>query len=94
MSSARRQQLLDRLEKKQAQLELLYTAFDNTIGEIEQYSTDTMEGKQTTKYRALDDLQNAIDRLEREVDSIVRRLNGRGITNLNLRRKARPYRGF
>ena len=91
ISSNRLALLTERLETKTAQLVKLYDAFDRRINPAESYKFDSGEGSQQLKYLSLKDMQDAIDRLEKEIDALGRKLNGTGIVNMNLRRKSYPY---
>jgi hypothetical protein len=86
--STRRTQLLERLNKKQAQLTQLYTAYDDMIlkGEIKGYSFNSGEGAQTVTYRTTAQIETAISNLEASIDSITRTLNNTGNPNMNVRR--------
>ncbi len=89
MSTNKRARLLAQLEKKEAQLLKAETAYDTLLdsGDIESYSFDSGEGRQSTKRRALDSLEKTIDRLEAQIDALVRRLQGTGIMNITLSRR-------
>jgi hypothetical protein len=93
LSAARRTQLLARLEKVQEQLEKLYTAYDSAIehSEVQKYNFNSTEGQQSTERRNPKDILKMIDMLEAKEDRIQRKLLGRGLANLNLRRKRYNY---
>lgn len=80
-------QINERITKKQTQLAAADLALDAAITEIESYKFDSGEGNQTTKYRKIEELQNLINSLEKQIESLQRRLSGTGIVNINLRRK-------
>jgi len=82
----RRIELEERLQKKIAQLEKLYEAFDN-FDNVEQYKFQSAETMQQTKYRGIKELQDAIDRLEASIDRINRILGNTGLKNIVLRRR-------
>lgn len=86
LTAERRTELEERLQKKQALLETMYTALDNFDG-VREYRFDSGEGMQQTKYYSLADIQNKIDIIESQIDRINRILNGTGLNNINLRRK-------
>jgi uncharacterized coiled-coil DUF342 family protein len=92
LSSSRRATLIARIEKKEAQLASLETAYDALIHEIDEYKFNSGEGNQQVKYKSLKQISDEITRLEAEIDSLWRKLNGRGIVNMNLRRK--NYSGY
>lgn len=80
-----------RLVAKTARLAKLYAAEDAGDG-IKEYRLDTGVGNQRTEYFTPKEMGDEIDRLERQIDSINRKLRGQGIINIVLRR--RGYRGI
>lgn len=85
-----RQILIERLEKKKAQLVIVEKTYEELLAEPnESYRFDSGEGSQATKKRKLSDLSEQIDKLEAEIDGICRRLQGKGLTQIALRRSAR-----
>lgn len=88
ISSTRRQRLTEALERILAQLEKLYTTYDQAIsGDQESYTFDSGEGRQTTKRRKPAEIKDQIDLLESQADRIYKKLNGTGVVNFNMRRK-------
>jgi len=88
LSSYRQAVLLDRLAKKDAQLTKAYSTLDALLDEsIEEYRFDSSEASQRAKRRKLSELEKSIYILERQIDSIVRKLNCQDLINLTLRRK-------
>ena len=85
----RRTQLKARLAVKKTQLIALYAEYDKAIAniEVQSYKFDSGEGSQQTKRRAPEEIAKAIERLEKEIDSITSKLNGTGIVSMNLRRR-------
>jgi len=82
----------NKIKAKIARLKSQLESLENTLDEafekgIESYSFDSGEGKQSTKYRSLEDLQKSRDKIEAELDYLYRRLNGGNIVNMNLRRR-------
>jgi hypothetical protein len=73
---------------KEAQLTAAYAsvlaAMDNV--EVSEYEFDSGEGRQRAKRRAPKQLQDLIDRLEKELISIERQLAGYGIASIKPRR--------
>jgi len=63
----------------------ILTALEN--GEVEEYRFNSGEGSQQTIRRSLKELYNIQSSLEADEARILRKLNGRALTNLNLRRK-------
>ena len=63
-------------------------AYLAALTEIEEYRFDSGVGSQRIKYRDLGKLQKAIKHIEAQIDWLQRRLTGKGISALNLRRKS------
>ena len=83
-----RTRLKARLEKKQELLDKLYTTYDELISDgTESYRFDSGDGSQQAKKRKLAEVKSQIDQLESEIDSLCRRLAGKGLTNIALRRR-------
>jgi uncharacterized small protein (DUF1192 family) len=59
-----------------------------TNSEIQTYTFDSGEGKQSTTRRKPAEIAAAIRILESEIDRLQRRLDGTSIVNLNLRRRS------
>ncbi len=87
--TCRHQRIQGRIAKKEAQLALLYIELDAAIENvgIESYSLDTGNGKQATKRRDPQKIQELIDTLERQIDSLYRKLKGTGLVNMNMTRR-------
>lgn len=69
-------------------LAALNTAYTGAIsGGIESYRLDSGENASAVKYRSLEDMQRAIDSTSSRIKTLKNQLAGRGIVNLNLRRK-------
>ncbi len=87
LSRSRRTTLQLRLAKREASLVIVEATYDELLATgVEEYKFDSTEGRQETRRRELDDVKKQIDALTAEIDSITRKLAGRGIVNLNLRR--------
>lgn len=86
LTTERRADLQEKLTKKEAQLTVLYAAFENFDG-VREYRFDSGEGMQQTKYRSLPEIQKTIDIIESQIERIKRQLNGTGLNNIVLRRK-------
>ena len=80
----------------QTRLLVAEAAFDAALVEIEEYRFDSGVGSQRVRYRKLGELQKAIDAIEARINSLTRRLSGKGISAMNLRRKGglSHFRGF
>lgn len=91
-TASRKSALEARLAKKQAQLDKLYEAYDDASDNIKEYRFDSGAGSQRTEYRDLKDISVEIERLEKQIDALTRKLLGIGVVNINLRRK-NYYRG-
>jgi len=80
--------LKTKLALKEAQLVKLNAAYgasiDNT--EITKYTFDSGIGRQTVERRSPKEFQDAIYRLEREIETIKAELGGYGLVQTNLRR--------
>jgi chromosome segregation ATPase len=88
MSTAEATRLRARLARLEAQIENANTALDAlTTQEIESYSLDTNEAKQSAKRWDAMKLDELIARLEIRAEHIRQRLTGLGVVNLNVRRK-------
>jgi hypothetical protein len=79
--------LTAQLARLEAQIELANTALDGIAAkEIESFSLDTNEGKQSAKRWDAAKLDTLIATLERRAEHIRQRLAGMGVMNLNVRR--------
>lgn len=77
---------LARVQEQIAELETsMLEAMKN--GEVEQYRFDSGEGSQSAQRRSLKELETVLSRLENKELRILRKLNGRSIVNIGLRRK-------
>lgn len=92
LSSSKRERIIAQIERIDTLLTASYTAFEAAAGtEVKKYRFDSAEASQMAEVRDLDEMLDNIDRLEKRKDSLIRRLNGTGIVNMNMRRK--NYRG-
>lgn len=90
MSAARRTQLEARLARKIAQLEAMYDTLDSIIeAKVERFRLDTTEGSQLIWNQKIDNMNNLISQLEAQIDSLQRKLSGKNLANLVLRRNMR-----
>ena len=80
--------LQDRITTLQTRLAIADLAYDAALTEIEEYRFDSGVGSQRVRYRKLEELQKAIDSIDSRINSLQRRLTGKGISNMSLRRKA------
>lgn len=88
INSTTRTRLLARLTKRETSLILAETSYDELLANnVESYRFDSTEGEQQTKRRKLQDIKEQVDSLQAEIDNIRRRLDGKGIVNMNLRRQ-------
>ncbi len=77
-----------RLDKKVTQLDKLNINLDKMLDDnIDTYKLDTGVGNQMVKQRTIKNLQDAITKLEKDIDSICARLNGNGLTVITFRRR-------
>jgi len=80
--------LRNRITNKETRLAKLYTIYEN-FDEVKEYRFDSGEGSQRTEFRNISEVDTAINKLEREIDSLYRKINGTNLANLNLRRRSR-----
>ena len=93
ISAARRTQLEARLARKIAMLDEMYDASDAIIaGKVKKFRLDTTEGTQLVDNHSLGELSDMISELEAEIDWIQRKLGGKNLANLVLRRNMRMNR--
>ena len=78
-------QLLVKTAQRDAANATLLAAAGNA--EVESYSFDSGEGKQTTKRRKPEDIHRLVRELDSEILRIQNRLGGQGVVNMNLRRR-------
>lgn len=92
LSSSKRERILAQITTIDTALEAANTAFLNAAGtEVKKYRFDSAEASQQAELRDLDEILDTIDRLEKRKESLIRKLNGTGVVNMNMRRK--NYRG-
>lgn len=89
LTSAQRTKIQAEITKKEAQLDLLNDSYLSAIqnSEVEEYSFSSGEGQQRTKRRRLKELRDEIEWLESAISLLYRKLYGKSLVNLNLRRK-------
>ena len=87
LDAATRKRLKARLEKKEEQLEEANNIYSELLSDrIHSYRFNSNEGDQSTVNKKLKDVKEQIDSLESEIDRLVRRLTGRSVVNMNMRR--------
>lgn len=85
----------ERLERAMTQQALLDTAYDALLAnEIESYTLDTGETRQTVKQKDASKLLELIQNLETYIIWLNQKINGNGLINVNLRRRSGTHRGF
>lgn len=89
LSSTQRAYYLADLERINSQLEKAYASYDRALEamDVEEYRFNSGEGSQQTKQYDIKKINALIDDLESKRDRIIRKLEGRGLVNMNLRRK-------
>ena len=89
LSSSRRTNLIAQLENIDAAIVKAWAAYNAAleVNEVEEYRFDSAEASQKAKMRDPDMLFKQIEKLEKRRESIVAKINGTGVINLNLRRK-------
>jgi hypothetical protein len=86
LSSTRKAELRAEIAILQAQLDALNAALLSGATDVEMYSLDTNEGKQTVKYRSLSDLIDAIGAIGSRINTLTRKVNGGGLGAMKFRR--------
>lgn len=88
ISSTKKARLEARLVIIRTQISEAETALSSALsnGVIESYTFDSGEGRQQTKNRNLKQLTDILDHLYATEDSILKRLSGTGLVNINIRR--------
>jgi hypothetical protein len=81
------------LIRVQEQLAKITITIDSALenGEVEEYSFNSTEGNQKTVRRSLKELYEIQEKLEATEARLIRRLGGRGLVSMNLRRKRYNY---
>lgn len=88
MSSATRTALLEKKEALETRIENAWTALDSAVAQrSKRYTFDSMEGSQSETFKSVEEWTELIEYLERQLDYIDRRLNGRIVMNMRNRRK-------
>lgn len=87
LTATTRASIQARITTLQTRLTTADEAYDAALTEIEEYRFDSGVGSQRVRYRKLGELQKAIDSIEARINSLARRLTGKGISNMSLRRK-------
>lgn len=88
LTSTTRDRIISRINTLEAQATTLETTITTQLENgIENYSFDSGEGKQSTKYRSLESLQKQLEKIESQIEKLYRRLNGLGIINLTMNRR-------
>lgn len=80
------------LEAKKTKLEALYdkayASYEAALeSSAQSYRFDSGEGSQSVTKRSLKELTDTMEHLEAQIDHIDRRLNGKLVVNLDMRRK-------
>ena len=91
LNRERRDRIKKRIEILEIQLEHLEDALTNNVsaggGHVKEYSFNSGEGTQRTVYRRIDEVMDARDRVESQLERLYRIIGGRGIVSINVRRK-------
>jgi flagellar biosynthesis chaperone FliJ len=88
LSTSTYNRLVTQLTRIEAQIELANETIDSLLTkEIESYSLDTGEGKQSAKRWDAMKLDQLISTLEQRAEHIRQRLAGLGVVAMNVRRK-------
>ena len=87
LNSGERTRILALISTKETQLTAANTMLTEALAtDVQSYSFDSGEGKQSTTRRKISEIQQTIRSLEAELDRLYRRINGTGIVTMNLRR--------
>ena len=88
LSTSTKADIQAKIVRLQAQLEIVNNTLDGALeGDVLEYRFDSGEGSQRTEYRTFSDLTKTVDWIESRINYYTNRLNGAGLSNLNLRRK-------
>ena len=84
---------VSRLAALQLQLVAADTAMIAALIELEGYTFDSGEARQTVRYRKIEALERASAAIETRITWVNQKINGGGLVNLNLRRRGYGHRG-
>lgn len=89
LDPGQRRAIYAQITTKQAQLVAANTAYLSALGnsEIQGYSFSSGEGDQKANRRKPEEIRNEIAYLESDLCRLYRQINGKGIVNMNLRRR-------
>ena len=80
--------LVERVGRKETQLESLYDAYDKLVArEISSFELNTGEADQRVVFKKSEDVQKAIDKLEKDIDHIYRTLQGQNLMRFTTNRR-------
>lgn len=83
-----------RLEEKLTRLESMIEKFEDALSNFDHvagYTFDSGEGRQSTTYYSIADIERTLRRIESRANRIRRKLNGTTNPAMNLRRKRGCY---
>lgn len=95
LTSSARARILADIAKVEAQILKAEESYDRALEamDVEEYRFNSGEGSQMTRQADIKKLWSIIESLYARRDSLYRRLEGKRLVNLNLRRKSYgPYR--
>ena len=88
VSSITRARIIADITTKEAQIAAANDTLTSMLSqEFEEYKFNSNEGMQQVRQRRLDELLKLIEHLEAHVNLLYRRLSGKAVHNLNVRRK-------
>jgi len=87
LQSSRITEIQSTITNLQAALVIANASYLEALNPAQDYRVDTGEGSQRVKRRDPTGLLNSITSIQRQIDYWTRKLNGTGITRMNLRRK-------
>lgn len=82
----RRTRMLAAIATREADLVALNTAYTEALTSYRSYKLDTGGAEQQMMQRQIKELSEERTKLEKEIDALYRKLEGRGITSLKMRR--------
>ncbi len=92
LTTTLRERLEAQLLRYETMLKLAYTSYEELLAEnVIEYELDSNEGRQEARNRGLASLTKDIQRIEQMIDSLCRRLAGKGLIAMKSRRKPGGY---
>jgi len=86
LTPAQEARVRELIAEKEAQLVTVRTAYTTAVSEVESYTFNSGSASQSVKRQKLETLSEEQQRLEDQLDSLYRKLEGGGLANMNMRR--------